>query len=282
LVGQGPFFDDALVAITIDWIADAGDRALLRHAGLTAGQIAKMRQGLTGLPPMPRMADSLERGERLLVLDCALWASRQAAVDPRKTAERVGVPLASGIDWNIVLRMVNSWYDRAVTAIRKPTRAERQIAMDELDRDMSVQVTAAKNWTFLPSLIVNRREAISKRFGSIFVALMTPAAGAAWSAEDRWRMQSELTKLAFALAAYHAKHSRYPANLTTLVPKYLKEVPKDIFNDDGDLHYAWTGDGYLLYSVGENGKDDGGKGRDDAKNGEGWDDLAVRMSGGKP
>ena len=62
----------------------------------------------------------------------------------------------------------------------------------------------------------------------------------------------------------------------------MKEVPKDIFNNDADLHYSRKGDGYLLYSVGENGKDDGGKGYDDRKNGEGWDDLAVRMSAVKP
>ena len=59
-------------------------------------------------------------------------------------------------------------------------------------------------------------------------------------------------------------------------------MPKDIFNNDADLHYLRKGNGYLLYSVGDNGKDDGGKGRDDAKNGEGWDDLVVRMSAGKP
>ena len=43
-----------------------------------------------------------------------------------------------------------------------------------------------------------------------------------------------------------------------------------------------NGDGYLLYSVGENGQDDGGKQRDDAKNGESWDDLAVRMPATRP
>ena len=89
-------------------------------------------------------------------------------------------------------------------------------------------------------------------------------------------------ELAFALAAYRAEDSRYPANLAAWTPKYVKEVPKDIFNNDADLHYSRKGDGYLLYSVGDNGKDDGGKGYDDRKNSEDWDDLAVRMSGGKP
>ena len=43
-------------------------------------------------------------------------------------------------------------------------------------------------------------------------------------------MQFELTRLAFALAAYHADRGTYPAKLADLVPKYVAEVPKDIFN----------------------------------------------------
>ena len=42
-------------------MADKGDQALLQHAKLTAAQIAKMRQDLAGLPPMPRMADRMEQ-----------------------------------------------------------------------------------------------------------------------------------------------------------------------------------------------------------------------------
>ena len=94
-------------------------------------------------------------------------------------------------------------------------------------------------------------------------------------------MQFDLTKLAFALAAYHADHGSYPAKLSDLMPKYVNALPKDIFTGS-DLHYRREGNGYLLYSVGVNGKDDGGKGEEDAKNGESWDDLTVCMPGGKP
>jgi hypothetical protein len=82
--------------------------------------------------------------------------------------------------------------------------------------------------------------------------------------------------LAFALAAYRADRGTYPAKLAELVPKYVAEVPKDIFIA-ADLHYRLEGGGYLLYSVGPNGKDDGGKGTDDRKQGEDWDDIAVRI-----
>ena len=71
-------------------------------------------------------------------------------------------------------------------------------------------------------------------------------------------MQFELDKLAFALAAYRADQGSYPAKLADLKPKYVAEIPKDIFND-GELHYRQEGTGCLLYSVGVNGQDDGQK-----------------------
>ncbi len=61
-----------------------------------------------------------------------------------------------------------------------------------------------------------------------------------------------------------------------MVPKYLAEVPKDVFLD-AELHYKLDGDGYLLYSVGMNGHDDGGRGYGDDKEFEGWDDLVIRV-----
>jgi hypothetical protein len=109
------------------------------------------------------------------------------------------------------------------------------------------------------------------------MALMLPASLAMCDAEGQAAMLLDETKLGFALAAYRADHGSYPAKLADLVPKYVAEIPKDIFNNDSDLHYAREGSGYLLYSVGKNGKDDGGKRSEDAKQSEDWDDLVVRV-----
>jgi hypothetical protein len=119
-------------------------------------------------------------------------------------------------------------------------------------------------------------EALSERLGQVFVSLLLPALSAAANAEDRGTMRFELTRLAFGLAAYRAQHGSYPGRLADLAPKHIAEAPKDIFGA-ADLRYRLEGSGYLLYSIGQNGKDDGGKGREEAKSGEDWDDLVVRM-----
>ncbi len=65
---------------------------------------------------------------------------------------------------------------------------------------------------------------------------------------------------ALALQAYRAERKAYPASLQELVKgKYLSELPRDSFNLGQPLKYVNQGAKYLLYSVGPDGIDDGGK-----------------------
>jgi hypothetical protein len=67
-----------------------------------------------------------------------------------------------------------------------------------------------------------------------------------------------LCVVAIALKRYHLQHGTYPATLNDLVPAFLSTVPAD-FMDDKPLRYKLRPDGdFLLYSVGEDGQDDGG------------------------
>jgi hypothetical protein len=118
----------------------------------------------------------------------------------------------------------------------------------------------------------------SKRMGDKTVGLLFPAAGIAVQAVNKDRQSIDLVYVAFALGAYRADHGRFPPKLADLAPKYVSEIPKDIFSDD-DLHYQSTDRDYLLYSVGPNGTDENG--RDDASNPPG-DDVVVRVSRQQP
>jgi hypothetical protein len=63
---------------------------------------------------------------------------------------------------------------------------------------------------------------------------------------------------AIALKRYELRHHQLPATLEELTPDLLQTVPIDSM-DGEPLHYRLNADGtFLLYSVGENGKDDGG------------------------
>ncbi|HTS16158.1 MAG TPA: hypothetical protein VMP11_01150 [Verrucomicrobiae bacterium] len=68
----------------------------------------------------------------------------------------------------------------------------------------------------------------------------------------------EMTIAAIALKRYQLRTSRYPTDLSALVPEFLPEKPRDWMNGES-LHYRLNADGtFTLYSVGENGVDDGG------------------------
>ncbi|MGA2540056.1 MAG: hypothetical protein ABSG78_00695 [Verrucomicrobiota bacterium] len=65
--------------------------------------------------------------------------------------------------------------------------------------------------------------------------------------------------IACALERYRLAHNSYPEALDALVPQFLDKIPPDLIGGQ-PLHYHRTGDGkFLLYSVGWNEKDDGGK-----------------------
>jgi len=72
------------------------------------------------------------------------------------------------------------------------------------------------------------------------------------------------TRIMLALEVYRAEHGAYPAELAALSPEYLPEIPADRIAGR-PLRYTRldepdeAGRRYLLYSVGQDGQDDGGR-----------------------
>ncbi len=79
--------------------------------------------------------------------------------------------------------------------------------------------------------------------------------------------QNSLLSTACALQAYHTEHGRYPDQLSALTPAYLPAIPVDPFGVNKPLCYKRTGANYLLYSIGPDGVDDGGKASSDGRPG---------------
>ncbi len=309
LVGQGPMLDEAVYASIIEHAALDGDQALLQHGDLTATQAAKMREDLDRLSAMPKMADKLDVADRFRYLDTVSVCSREGVralnwwievpdlkelgpelnkvvqelwAEPDELENTIRALIHYGasteVDWDLSLRMGNSWFDRIADAYREPTRAERRQAVTNLEEDFRrLEKTAADTKSLDDLMLGDPRRAVSERLGQVLLIKFLPPIARNVEFEDRSTMRLELAKLGFALASYRADHGTYPTKLADLVPDYVAEVPKDIFNGS-ELHYRLEGQGYLLYSVGVNGRDDGAKRREDCENDEGWDDLVVRVS----
>jgi hypothetical protein len=76
--------------------------------------------------------------------------------------------------------------------------------------------------------------------------------------DDKNQAHIRMLLCALALRCYRLEHGELPAALADLAPEYLPEVPVDPFSD-GPFVYRRQDGQYVLYSVGPDGHDDGGK-----------------------
>ena len=67
-----------------------------------------------------------------------------------------------------------------------------------------------------------------------------------------------LLSIELALRNYRAERGAYPPQSEALVPGFLRVLPNDPFRKQ-PFSYRTTPEGFLLYSVGPDGRDDGGK-----------------------
>ena len=260
LVGQ-------LVALAIDGIACNGTTTFLHHANLDAEAARQILVDLQQLGPASNCAQTMDQGERLQFLDTVLYIATDG---PGDLAGLLGIPTElefvcrARVDWNEVLRKGNAWFDELVAAAQLPTLEERRVAFERTDQKLARMSSQVKNPSAWVGSVLNgkRRTEMAK---NLLISFMLPATSASLNAEDRTKTQLELTRLAAALAVYRAEQGAYPEQLADLVPGVLSKLPVDLYSGKSFLYERKNDGGYLLYSVFENGIDDGG---DSYMNGE--------------
>lgn len=97
-----------------------------------------------------------------------------------------------------------------------------------------------------------------KRFRYLLSSIMLPNIARASTTVVRNEVQRRLTLLALALERHRLRHGKYPAELKTLVPDFLTIVPRDLMSTHPLRYRSNADDTFTLYSVGEDGRDDGG------------------------
>ena len=154
-------------------------------------------------------------------------------------------------------------------------RAQRELQLDKFEQDFRALAEKTKDPMARAKVAASNNPAKSagEAIGNILITHMLPAARKIQNVADRAEQDQRNLHLAFALAAYRIDNGRYPPKLDLLAPKYVAAVPADLFSGKALIYHPSNG-GYLLYSVGPNGKDDGGRWYDDDPPG---DDPRIRM-----
>lgn len=272
LIAQGPTLVGQLEGIVIDGMAAHADVAILAHEELTADQAREYAASLRALPPLPNGVEAIDACERYTYLDTVTAMARWGIAgvldttvgdNPDSNGAAKSLTKALGqaaFDWNILLRMGNERYDRLVAALSLPTHRERFEALEELEQEVRQYAEEVRNRTdFLNDVLSGgTRESMSEGTGKAMVALMLPATTRFADASERSMAAERLVLVAHALEGYRAEHDCYPDELAALCQTYLEAVPDDPFAD-APMRYVRENDGYRLYSVGSNMKDDGGR-----------------------
>jgi hypothetical protein len=94
---------------------------------------------------------------------------------------------------------------------------------------------------------------------TIFAKLLLPALGRAVQRTARMQTYVDAASVACALERYRLANGKLPDALETLAPTLIARIPDDVI-DGKPLRYRVKADGgYVLYSVGWNGTDEGGQ-----------------------
>jgi hypothetical protein len=267
-----------LVGVSIEGIASEADRAFLERSKPAAKQIARYLGDLQKLPAFPALADNTDLAGRYAFLELLTMIDHHGASflevlggeGGKDDAFFTGLMLQN-VDWDPALREANKWFDRLAAASREPDHAIRRRKLREFDIDVKLLKNKVAQWGGVTSFL-GGKQARGKTFGDTMLCLLFPALLKVQEAADRTRQGQDNLTLAFALEWSRREQGRYPKTLAALAPKYLKDVPRDAFTGDA-LLYRPSAKGYLLYGVGANGRDDGGRGYDDDPPG---DDVIVR------
>jgi hypothetical protein len=278
-VCSGPMLVDRLVGSTI--ISIAGNRipVLSQSRKLDASALLQCRKQLLALPPPQPMNDVVEFGERVFALisihEMAVNKERSSLIklpdilwsmyddEQKRNHELLSKLVAEEVDWNEVLRLENCFFDQNTDAMRKPPFQERLEAVSNLEKTLAQDAQLAANEA---EKTLTNKKADSKQNAKLVWNMLHAAGplGSFWGAgtivETREQTFTDLILLAFSLEAFRREKGRYPKTLDQLVPDYVDAIPADRFVDGKQaLKYSADKDGYLLYSVGANGRDDGGR-----------------------
>jgi len=94
--------------------------------------------------------------------------------------------------------------------------------------------------------------------GAVLTAMFVPAILKGIERNAERIAQQRLILTALAVEQYRIFENRPPNSLAELTPKYLPEVPTDPF-DGKEIRFRKESDGYVIYSIGPDHIDDGGK-----------------------
>jgi hypothetical protein len=239
-----------MIRVAISGLAAGVTWDALHYTGWTEPQLAHLQATWQRFNPTVTAASTLE-AERAFILSVSLnLRSRNAP----SLSQVTGVPPSPGVvlvdtAWREIFssRDIISGLNEMQTLIQSARLLRDDAAWPQIDSLLAVEE--------------NRRIGKATWVRAVTHPITTgaiPNLRKALGTVARNETLRQMTLAAIAIRRYELRHGRPPASLDALVPALLSKLPHDSFSGQ-PLRYRLTDTGgYVLYSVGLDGQDDGG------------------------
>jgi hypothetical protein len=261
-VTEGDFLVSTLVGYAIQLMAmDVIDECLHSTATFSDSQLERMHAAVSKAKSVEMV--NLEQ-ERAMFLDIV----QKSYTDDGRGDGRI---TAAGLElWEEVSLMnSHSYVPRSSWSFESVTRralaptsllflASRKQLTDKAEEfytRMGELIKADNSETEMAEL---EREIDQLPIGYTPIKLLFPAFTQIRQSKVRVRLNTDSVSAALAVIRYQRQHGRWPDSLDDLVANYLERVPIDPY-DGQPLRYRLQDEGFVIYSVGVNGVDDGGQ-----------------------
>ena len=293
---QGFTLIEALVGYAIRMIGQQPMAHWLAHSGLSAEELEARWTVLEPLLKPTHLTRAID-SERLMYVDTviAVMAGRVnsramvALIEPNTVLASPDDALAQAIgqlgsardmamklmmlggDINETLRYGNRMYDDLVAAMQPESHLERAARLKVLDQriEKDSQITRDTG-ALVKAYLFSSRKDLQTMPGRVLTGLLMPAISAVENAYTRTDALARVMEVCFRVQQQVARLNEVPVSLEELEFAAAAQ-PIDPFSGE-PVRITADSRGLLIYSVGRNGQDDGGKTYGDGKD---TDDVRV-------
>ncbi len=274
---KSPTVIEQLVGVAIEALASQSIAGAADSGKLTPSQGAAIESMLAALPAHTAIA---AEWERFILLDSTIelatghFGGVVGLVVGEHTMDSMFPPAdMKSVDWDLVLKREVAFTDEQAKLADAPDVAAIREKGAEIQKESDAWSKEAGSPPDLHHKENEPRDAYSERVARGLMSILSPELARAVVLDRKAVMANDMVQMLLAAADMKAKTGKWPEKGEDLVPGEMKELPRDIYSEGGKgtaaVKYLLTQAGPRVYSVGENGRDDGGMA------GDGKDDFAL-------
>jgi hypothetical protein len=260
LKGEG-FFMEQMVACGVEKVANQALRDILSEHRIDAATLAALQKDYEQMIAGENFVIGLEAEKMSLFDEIQRCFTADGRGEGHLYIKRIR-EIAEPLSWS----SADSWLaTNFVQVLFTPPNKQQTLTAANKLYDYIQEVTLKTPARIRAEQIDIDKELLRFASSNVLFSIFLPAVERIIEYSYRNKADVQATLSIIAILRYKQDTGGYPEDLEQLIGgAYLKELPMDPYTDE-PLVYRRTGDNFILYSLGHNFKDDGGKSEIDSK-----------------